>query len=384
MNPQQAEAERREREHAQRRAEKEHEIAVRERQRQEAAAEREGAVEKRLNTLRINHEANRRLASEITRARQFDLPETGWTAQEFLEESEAPPEAVVEGLHYRGNNTLLVAQYKTGKTTLEINLAASIVDGKPFLGKFDTYMPWGKVAFFNYEMDTKQFRHWLNGHDIENVDRIVPLNLRGYRLAFWDDEEMNRLAEWLLANEVGFIIMDPAARAWRGLVDNEGDNVQLSEFFGAIDELKRLADVSNFLLAVHTPRDADLDRARGGGEIEAWPDGNWYYAKSRGSDTRVLRAEGRDIDLPETAMEFDKATRTLTAVGTTVDAKFEQGVRMAIDLIEVHKHFDSTKEYADAMKGPTGEKRKWIKEAVRRGKVRETKNGQHKQYDWID
>jgi RecA-family ATPase len=376
-------AEKRDREAAQRMAEHEDEIRQREAARQQVAAEREQDIERRLDTLRTDHEARKRLVSEITRQRQFELPERGWTADEFLAEDEKPPEPVVQGLHYRGNNTLLVAQYKTGKTTLEINLARSLVDGVPFLGQFDTYMPYGKVAFFNYEMDKKQFRYWLNQTEIENTDRILPLNLRGYRLAFWDEEEMNRLAEFLLSQEVGFIIMDPASKAWRGLIDNEGDNVQLAEFFGAIDELKRLADVSNLLLAVHTPRDeAASQRARGGGEIEAWPDGNWYLGKVRGSSTRALRAEGRDIELPETALTYNGETRELRAVGTPEDSKFEEGVDMAKNVLEAAGRFSSTKEFADSMQGKTGEKRKWIKEAVKRGYAIETENGQHKTYDW--
>lgn len=373
-----------ERKAAQRRAEHEEEIQRRERERVHLEQAREGDIEKRLEALRINHEANRRLTSEITRQRQFDLPKAGWTADHFLAESEALPESVVQGLHYRGNNTLLVAEYKTGKTTLEINLARALVDGTPFLGQFDTYLPYGRVAFFNYEMDSRQFRHWLNETEIENTDRIVPLNLRGWNLPFWDDKEMNRLAEWLLANEVGFIILDPASKAWRGLVDNEGDNIQLSEFFGAIDELKRLGDVSNLLLAVHTPRDSEGGRrARGGGEIEAWPDGNWYLSKVRGGKTRVLEAEGRDIELEETALEFDPETRALRAVGTTKDVKFENGVKMAINVIEAAKHFDSAKAYRDSMKGQTNEKNKWILAAIDRGYVKVTTKGQHKHFDWI-
>lgn len=383
MTKSQKRAEERDREAAQRRAEHEAELREREIVRERVEDEREADVQRRLDKLRVDHEAKKRLISEITRQRQFELPELGWTADDFLSENEAEPEAVVKGLHYRGNNTLLVAQYKTGKTTLEINLARSLVDGVPFLGKFDTYLPWGKVAFFNYEMDKKQFRWWVNQTEIENTDRIVPLNLRGYRLAFWDEGEMNRLAEYLLENEVGFIIMDPASKAWRGLIDNEGDNVQLAEFFGAIDELKRLADVSNLLLAVHTPREEGSNRARGGGEIEAWPDGNWYLGKMRGTSTRTITAEGRDIELEETALSYVADTRELRAVGSIEDRRFEEGVESAKNVIEAAQHFDSTKDYADSMQGKTGEKRKWINECINRGFVVKEKNGQHHTYDWI-
>jgi hypothetical protein len=371
------------REQAQHRAELESELRERERERRAIEEQREEAVQQRLSKLRTDHEAKKRLVSEITRAKKFELPEPGWTADDFLEESEEKPVEVIEGLHYRGNNTLLVAEFKTGKTTLEINLAQSLVDGTPFLGKYKTYLPYGKVAFLNYEMDEKQFRSWLNEHEIENTDRIVPLNLRGYRLSFWDDAVMNELAQWLFENEVGFIIMDPAARAWRGLIENEGDNIQLSEFFGAIDELKRLGDVSNLLIAAHTPREEGATRARGGGEIEAWPDGNWYLSKVRGGKVRTLRAEGRDIDLEETALEFDPDTRSLTATGSVASTKLEAGVEAVVGAVKRYKKFGSTKELADALKGQTGEKRKWIKEALDRGLIEVKQNGQHKVYGLV-
>jgi hypothetical protein len=376
------EAEAQQKEAAQRRAEHEAEIQARERERLHLERQTESEITAQLEKLRIRHEAQKRLNSEITRQHPFDLPKEGWTADDFLEESEEAPEPVIAGLHYRGNNTLLVAEYKTGKTTLEINLARALVDGVPFLGQFETHLPYGKVAFLNYEMHKNQFRHWLNQTTIENTDRIVPLNLRGWNLPFWDDKEMNRMAEWLLKNEVGFIIMDPAARAWRGLVDNEGDNIQLSAFFGAIDELKRLGDVSNLLLAVHTPRDTESGRrARGGGEIEAWPDGNWYLSKVRGSRMRAMEAEGRDIDLPETALEFDEDTRELTATGTTTDLKIDQGVKEAVAAVKEHGVFEGTKSFVQALKGSGESRRKSIKIGVERGLIKERIVGQKKLFE---
>lgn len=361
------EVEEREAELAQRRLEEEQERAV-----------REQAVNERLERLKIDHEARQLLIAEITRQRVVELPEPEWTAADFIEEDDSNIEEVIEGLHYRGGNTLLVAEYKTGKTTLQMNLAAAIADGEPFLGKFDVYMPKGRVAMFNYEMDERQFRQWLREANIENVERIVPLNLRGRQLPFWDERYMLEVAEWLFLNEVGFLIIDPAAKAWRGLVEQEGDNVQLSEFFGALDELKRLADVSNLLISAHTPRSGD-GRARGGGEIEAWPDANWYLGKDK-DGVRTLRAEGRDVDLPKIDLEFDEETRRLVAGGESEGRNLKRMADEAVSAVEAMGEVRGSQTLCDAISGPTALKRKAIAVAVDDGRLVEFQNGRAKHY----
>lgn len=364
---------------ARQRAEREAELRQKQVDQEEKDRRDAQAILDRKEKLRIDHEARKQLASEVTRQRQFELPDAGWTAEDFIEESDEPLIEVVQGLHYQGNNTLLVAEHKTGKTTLEINLAAALVDGKPFLGRFGTALPEGKVAFFNYEMGKDQFRNWLNDAEIDNIDRIVPLNLRGFKLPFWDEAELLRLAEWLNKNEVSFIIMDPASKSWRGLVENESDNVQLAEFFGAVDTLKAEAGVPNLLLAVHTPRDAE--RARGGGEIEAWPDANWYLSKMKGTKDRLLRAEGRDVEMPNTVLEYNKETRLLEAAeGDPQDARNRVAVDAAVAACEGAGGFDSLSDFVNALTGQPGNSRRAIAEAVEQGRVQEIAEGNNKKY----
>lgn len=360
-------------------AEREAEIAERERERLHTEALYEEKIEDRLFGLRIDHEARKRLNAELVRSREATLPNVGYTLEEFLEEDDSLPETVIEELHYRGSNTLLVAEYKTGKTTLEINLARALADGEPFLGRFGVNMPFGRIAFLNYEMSDSQFRHWCREAGIVNRDRVLPLNLRGHQLPFWEEETMLRTAEWLLENHVGFIILDPASKAWRGLVESEADNIQLAEFFGSLDELKRLADVSNLLIATHKPR-GNEDRARGGGEIEAWPDAMWYLNK-RKDGMRTLRAMGRDVELAATELEWNEESRLLTAGKTWTSEKVKvDGVERVLSALKQYGEFPSTSTLCEAMTGKNELKREWINEAVKKGLVEMTKNGQSRTY----
>jgi RecA-family ATPase len=53
-----------------------------------------------------------------------------------------------------------VAQRKTGKTTLELNLAKALVDGRHFLGQFEVRPIAGNVAIVNYEVSARTLAGW--------------------------------------------------------------------------------------------------------------------------------------------------------------------------------------------------------------------------------
>lgn len=331
---------------------------------------RRAAVNERLDKLRIEHYARKALATELARAQTVNVHTELKSATELIDLELDPPTPIVEELHLNGSNTLLAAQHKTGKTTLELHLAKSLADGEPFLGRFDTDLP-GKVCILNYEMSERQFIDWLGRTGVENTDRILALNLRGQSLPFWEYEQMEALAEELFFQEVGFLIIDPAARAWRGLVESENDNVQLAEFFGAIDELKRAADIPNLLLATHTPRSSD-DRARGGGEVEAWPDVNWYLAKAEGGQ-RTFRADGRDVLLPKKHLSFDEDTLGLT-LGNSLRESIEQEI-MAVMEANGGTFDGKSALLRKVQKGSASYREKVLAELLDEGRIVESKTG---------
>ncbi|WP_217631250.1 AAA family ATPase [Modestobacter sp. DSM 44400] len=67
-----------------------------------------------------------------------------------------PPQPRIEGLSYVGQNVLLSAKAKAGKTTLSVSLARSLADGEPFLGSQGVTPPAGNIGVLNYEMTPAQ------------------------------------------------------------------------------------------------------------------------------------------------------------------------------------------------------------------------------------
>ena len=103
---------------------------------------------------------------------------------------------------------LVVAQRKTGKTTLELNLARSLITGDKFLGRFAVRPVKDRVAILNYEVSAGQLARWANEAGVPK-DRLYLVNLRGRRNPLHHPEDRKRLAELLIENEVESVIVDP-------------------------------------------------------------------------------------------------------------------------------------------------------------------------------
>ena len=247
----------------------------------------------------------------------------------------------------------------------------------PFLDHFQVEPLTGRVAFLNYEMNEHMFRDWATALGIERPERIArPLHLRGERLLFWQPEVRDELADWLRSSEVEFLIVDPAARAGGGLVDNENDNAQVGRFTDALDELKRAAGVPDLLLATHTGRaraEEDEERSRGATRLEDWADSLWYLTKDK-TGTRYLRAVGRDVELEATELQYDEQRRRCRTTGQTrTERRQEDGIQAAVDALAVltsgGDEPPTTTELAEVIEGDKTRRSGWIKDAEFEGYI---------------
>ncbi len=250
-------------------------------------------VQKRMHRIRAENEARRRITSEYA-GESYTLPAPGRTLADDLAVPPRKRKYTIDELHTVGGNSLLVAQYKTGKTTLLLNLVQALADHKPFLGHFDVAALDGRIAFWNYELDPDMFRTWARDIGIEHPEHVAePFHLRGASLPIWRPSVADQVVDWLRSNEVQFLIVDPAAQAWNGLVETENDNTDVGGFLHILDEIKRRAEVPDLVLATHMGRghaDEDNERSRGATRLEDWMDAGWYLTKEKKTDTRTLRA----------------------------------------------------------------------------------------------
>lgn len=265
---------------------------------------------------RIRRAARRNVDNEETAA-TFRPPPYRHTLTDELAIPDEPITYTVNELMPTGANVLLTAAYKTGKTTLINNLAQSLADQQPFLGRFNVAPPDGRVALFNYEVDDRVYRRWLRDAGITNTDQVAVLNLRGFRLPVTTPHVEDWVVNWLTEQQVAVWIVDPFARAFTGCGTSENDNTEVGRFLDTLDVIKQRANVTDLVLPTHTGREhqeAGQERARGATRLDDWADARWILTADNDGH-RYFRATGRDVDVAEEQLAFNDETRALSIGG---------------------------------------------------------------------
>ncbi len=338
----------------------------------------ERLVQKREQWIRADREARARLEAKQIKDRPLALPEPGWTLADELRVEPPALDYRVNELQVRGTNVLLVAQKKLGKTTLMLNLARSLVDGTPFLDKFEVGTVKGRVAIWNYELTRGQWDRWAHEMDIQNRHLIVPFHARGKgTVPLWVPAYRDLIVDWMVANEVEYWILDPTMKAWEGLLDSEGDNFGANKFLNAIDEIKERAGIPDAALSHHTGlAEGAKERARGPSRLEDWMDQGWYMTGKR--DHIDFHAYGRDVDLEKIRITYkpDERRSFSTAGQPSVEATVSEGALAALLAVirledeGVPANERTTNRVASVMRGNKTERPGWLLQASSNGWIR--------------
>jgi len=270
---------------------------------------RQAYLEAEVERLQLQRDA-RRLLDEREAAAAWREPPS-WDLPALLAMPEEPLMFTVAELMPTGSNVLLTAQFKAGKTTLVSHLAACLADGKAFLGRFDVTPGAGRIALWNYEVSPAQFAAWLRRLSIGAAERVVGINLRGYVMPLLTPRAEGWAVDWLARHEVEHWIVDPWGRAITGT--DENSNSEVGRWVETLDAIKERAGVKNLIVPTHTGRaeqEQGAERARGAARLDDWADVRWILTVQEG--TRYFRAHGRDVDVPEGALEFDPLMRALS------------------------------------------------------------------------
>ena len=276
----------------------------------------EAAVERETVRLRIRERARDVVQGERAAERLSTLPDPA-TLTELQTRPRDRVRWRVDGLLPAEGNATLTAVRKTGKTTMIGNLVASLADGKAFLDRFIVRPVAGTVFILNYEVSEATATEWLRPLDIVHTDRVVMLTVRGRGVPLLSDAGAEWLITMLRTHDAEVGIIDPAGRAFTsagGL--NENDNSEVLRFTGRLDEIKTEAGVGELVLPIHGNRGATegAERSRGASAWADWPDALWQLTTDE-NHLRYLSAFGRDVDVSETKLSFDSATRRLIVTG---------------------------------------------------------------------
>ena len=289
--------------------------------------------------LRVRHEAARVVRQEALGDKP--APDAG-TLAELL----ARPVSTrwrIDGVLPAEGRMLWSAQRKAGKTTATGNLARSALTGEPFLDRFDVEKIDGRVVVLNYEVTGEQYARWMDDIGVPQ-HRLYVVNLRGRRNLLADEEGRGELVELIRAQEGQLLIVDPFGRAFTGKSQN--DVAEVTPWLARLDEVAEQSGCSELILTAHAGWDGE--RTRGSSALEDWPDSIVTMTRDEDTDARFIKADGRDVDVPEDRLDYDPATRRLSMTGdgnrkqVRKDGHAEQLAEAVREIVAMHPGINTT------------------------------------------
>jgi hypothetical protein len=322
------------------------------------------AVDEAAFHLRVQREARQRVDAE---ERGGDQPPEILILSEWLQAPDVDVEWRIEGLQPINSRVLLAAQHKAGKTTAVGNLVRSLVDEERFLGRYAVQPLIGQVAILDLEMSRGQLRKWLRDQRIVNAHRVrlIPLRGRAATLNLIDRACRARWVTWLREHDVRYLIFDPL----RPVLDALGldENRDVGRFLVAFDAMLLEAGIGEALIVHHMGHASE--RSRGDSRLRDYPDVEWRIMRQSDdpSSPRYFTAYGRDVDVPESVLTYDPATRRLVmAKGSRRDAQTRAALKDVTGALSTAKESLSLRQI-EAVCACHGHSRKAIRDAVADG-----------------
>lgn len=291
------------------------------------------AVSEEMRRQRVRDEARERLQAE--RAGAVTLPAL-IPLDEFLARPLPPVTHRIAGLWPMNGRVLLAAQFKAGKTTLRDNVIRCLVDAEPFLGAHDVEPITGRVALLDFELDEHTLQLWLQDQGLQHPERVNVLPMKGRAGSFniLDEQLRSRWACLLEAADTSVLVID----CLRPIMDALGlsEDKDGGRFLVAIDALAHEAGVSEVFVVHHMGHTGE--RSRGDSRFRDWPDAEWKLVRDKDDEdpnlddvhgARYLSAFGRDVDLAQTELVFDRPTRHLTLGGLAPNRREAAATRKA-------------------------------------------------------
>lgn len=353
---------------------------------------------------------NRR-AVEAARARAHAttvLAADGWrepsVSVSLAEARKKPPPApryLVDGVVAEKTVVLLAAAYKTGKTTLALDLAASVAAEEPWLGRFPVDFPAGNIGYWNVELAENRMYEWMDSRCDEApavAERVFPVHLRGFSMDLRTSICADWTRKWLCDNDIRLWIFDPIGRN----LAEENSNTEVNAWWSALEAVVADTPVSEgAVLLIHhaghgeTGKDA-LPRGRGASALGGNADDLLFFRHGGKNgdlppdDMRYLSGIGRFLDLDgEVVLAYDRETRVFRADGegrTREDDRAARGAEEAREALELGLLREKSDRINQSqlllgMRGQKQEQMAKIRAAITCGLILEEKHG-YKNSTW--
>lgn len=220
-----------------------------------------------------------------------------WSHRQLLHANLPPLEYVIEGLVVDAGLTLLGGKKKTGKSWMALQMAQTVAEGEPFLGRPTTQ---GSVIYFALEDGPRRLSHRLNStHAAEDL----PIRYR-LKMISLDGGNVDDIEKVIEMECPRLVIIDTLAAAKSGKADENAAG-PMADITNALRRVAQRCGVAIVLVVHHGKRLTGNvgDDVRGSSASAAAADVILGLYKKDGK--HVLEAEGRDIEDASMRLDFD-------------------------------------------------------------------------------
>lgn len=284
--------------------------------------EKAGEFFEELGRLRVREAAKRTFQLEVLE-RESATTDIGdiENGAAFLSSPTINPQWVVEGLVPFNGSTLLTGKFKSGKSTLMINLVQALTSGGTFLNRFGVPKALN-VAYVDMELGRDMAKRWIKDMHGLNPEKLEYLDRRGmgYTLNTRSEKLRDKWARMLIEREVEVLIIDPLSPILSALGIEENHAESVRPLLDSFDTLGKQAGLKAIVVSHHTGHQ-DENRARGSTAFMDWASS--FMSVVRQGDEydspRIFRASGRDVAVDPSELLFDRNHRKLVLSGGSIN-----------------------------------------------------------------
>jgi hypothetical protein len=268
----------------------------------------------------------------VTKAEVRPQPGRLYSVPELLARPRDEYQWLVENRLRRGGVSILGGRPKAGKSTLARCLAASVVNGEPWLGSPTKQ---GPVVYFALEEQAEEVSEHFLLLEALKEELLIALDA--------DYKQDNVLAEVIKERKPALVIVDPLVKLVRVQDFNDYATV-----YAALNPILELARTSGaHVMALHHTGKSERnggDALLGSTALSAVPDA--YFIMDRSGDRRSLMSEQRSgVELKQVFLDWNAETRRFTLGEAVPETPYEEVERRIAAALNSGEHLDTDALY---------------------------------------
>lgn len=246
----------------------------------------------------LNREAAQR-AIKAAGQEDYAAPE-GMDLSDLLDMDFKDEQWIVQDLIEDGQQILIYSAAKTGKSNWVQELMSALSTGAPFIDKYETTAPTGKIGLVDVELHPRKLaerlgkREWQAGNmKVYSLRGVAPGQSKLMKLDLSSETSRNEWVQRWKADGIEYLILDPLSALIREAGMSEWNEAGLALRY--LQQMTAEAGIRAHIVVTHaSSKQGGMDNGpRGDSAMLDVPDNVWKLVNNKDKDTMTLTTIGR-------------------------------------------------------------------------------------------